>query len=171
MTTNTGEKDASRSGGRRVLLGPGGADRRRGVGAADWGRRRAVAGRAAVDLPADGVHAAVACGGLLPGQTGDPGWASEPISRAGVRGGGGPRTAGKLLEALRAEPLTREVYWLRLFTAHRDGQLQTNKVLLDSEQWPGGKTVVANSEAPLPDGMVAVRIFGLLVPDNDAAAF
>ena len=56
------------------------------------------------------------------------------------------------------------MHWLRLFTAHRDGQLQTNEVLLDSEQWPGGKTVVANS-------MVAVRIFGLLVPDNDAAAF
>jgi hypothetical protein len=54
----------------------------------------------------------------------------------------------QLLEALRAEPLTRAVHWLRLFTAYRDGQLQTNEVLLDSEPWPGGETVVANSEAP-----------------------
>jgi hypothetical protein len=56
-------------------------------------------------------------------------------------------------------------------TAYRDGQLQTNEVLLDGEQWPGGESVVANSEAPLPEGTVAVRIFGLLVPDNNAAAF
>jgi hypothetical protein len=72
----------------------------------------------------------------------------------------------QLLEVLRAEPLTRAVHWLRLFTAYRDGQQQTNEVLLDSEQWPGGETVVANSEAPLSDGMVAVRVFGLLVPDS-----
>lgn len=63
------------------------------------------------------------------------------------------------------------MHWLRLFAAYRDGQLQTNEVLLDSEQWPGGETVVANSEAPLPGGMVAVRIFGLLVPDDNAATF
>ena len=60
------------------------------------------------------------------------------------------------------------MHWLRLFTAHRDGQLQTNEVLLDSEQWPGGEAVVASSQAPLPDGLVAVRIFGLLVPDDNA---
>jgi len=28
-------------------------------------------------------------------------------------------------------------------------------VLLDSEQWPGAETVVANSEAPLPDSSAA----------------
>jgi hypothetical protein len=56
-------------------------------------------------------------------------------------------------------------------TAYRDGQLQTNEVLLDGEQWPAGESVVANSETPLPEGTVAVRIFGLLVPDNNAAAF
>jgi hypothetical protein len=74
----------------------------------------------------------------------------------------------RLLEALRAEPLTRKVHGLRLFIAYHDGQLQTNEVLLDSEQWPGGEAVVADSQTPLPDGRVAVRIFGLLVPVDNA---
>lgn len=74
----------------------------------------------------------------------------------------------RLLEALRAEPLTRKVHGLRLFIAYHDGQLQTNEVLLDSEQWPGGEAVVADGHAPLPDGRVAVRIFGLLVPVDNA---
>jgi len=74
----------------------------------------------------------------------------------------------QLLEALCAQHLPREVHGLRLFIAHRDGRLQTNEVLLDSETWPAGEAVVAGSQAPLPDGMVAVRIFGLLVPVDDA---
>jgi hypothetical protein len=74
----------------------------------------------------------------------------------------------RLLEALRAEPLSRKVHGLRLFLAYHDGQLKTNEVLLDSDQWPGGEAVVADSQAPLPDGMVAVRIFGLLVPVDNA---
>ncbi|MFI7636740.1 DUF6348 family protein [Nonomuraea sp. NPDC049400] len=73
----------------------------------------------------------------------------------------------RLLETLRAEPLTRKVHGLHLFTAYHDGRLQTNEMLLDNEPWPGGEAVVADSQAPLPDGRVAVRIFGLLVPvDN-----
>lgn len=74
----------------------------------------------------------------------------------------------RLLEALRAEQLTRKVHGLRLFVEYHDGRLQTNEVLLDSEQWPGGETVVADSQALLAHGWVAVRIFGLLVPVDDA---
>ncbi|MBB5781172.1 DUF6348 family protein [Nonomuraea jabiensis] len=74
----------------------------------------------------------------------------------------------RLLEVLRAEPLTRKVHALRLFIAHHDGRLQTNEVLLDSERWPAGEAAVAGSPAPLPDGRVAVRVFGLLVPAGNA---
>ena len=70
----------------------------------------------------------------------------------------------RLLQALRAEDLSRKAHGLRLFIAYRDGHLQTNEVLLDSEQWSAGEAVVADSEAPVPDGMVAVRVFALLVP-------
>ncbi|GAA4506057.1 hypothetical protein GCM10023191_062670 [Actinoallomurus oryzae] len=73
----------------------------------------------------------------------------------------------RLLQALRAEPLTRAVHGLRLFVAYHEGRLQTNEVLLDGEQWPGGEAVVADGGAPLPDGRVAVRIFGLLVPTGN----
>jgi hypothetical protein len=73
-----------------------------------------------------------------------------------------------LLDALRSEPLTRKVHGLRLFLAHHDGRLQTNEVLLDGERWPRGEAVAAGSPAPLPDGSVAVRIFGLLVPAEGA---
>jgi hypothetical protein len=73
----------------------------------------------------------------------------------------------RLLEALRAEGLSRKVHGLRLFVAHQDGRLHTNEVLLDSETWPAGEAVVADSPAPLPDGMVAVRVFGLLVPAGE----
>ncbi|GGV02211.1 hypothetical protein GCM10010182_19790 [Actinomadura cremea] len=74
----------------------------------------------------------------------------------------------RLLEALRSEPLTRKVHGLRLFAAHHDGRLETNEVLLDGEPWPGGQAVVAGGPAPLPDGRVAVRLFGLLVPVDSA---
>ncbi|KAA8883739.1 hypothetical protein F3087_37365 [Nocardia colli] len=70
----------------------------------------------------------------------------------------------KLLNALRGVPLTRKVHGLRLFIAYRDGELATNEILLDYEQWPGGNAVVADSQAPLRDGYVAIRIFSLLVP-------
>ncbi|RFS82658.1 hypothetical protein D0T12_24705 [Actinomadura spongiicola] len=70
----------------------------------------------------------------------------------------------RLLDTLRAEPLTRKVHALRVFTAYQDGRLQTNEVLLDSRPWPAGETVVAGSPAPLPTGMVGTRVFGLLVP-------
>ncbi|TDB97996.1 DUF6348 family protein [Actinomadura sp. 7K534] len=73
-----------------------------------------------------------------------------------------------LLDGLRSEPLTREVHGLRLFIAHHVGRLQSNEVLLDGEPWPRGEAVAANSPAPLPDGSVAVRIFGLLVPVGGA---
>ncbi|MFI0424100.1 DUF6348 family protein [Spongiactinospora sp. 9N601] len=70
----------------------------------------------------------------------------------------------RLLDALRAEPLSRQVHGLRLFTAHHDGHLQTNEVLLDNDPWPTGESVTAHAESPLPDGNVAVRLFALLVP-------
>lgn len=70
----------------------------------------------------------------------------------------------RLLTALRKEPLSRDVHGLRLFVAHDDGQLVNNEVLLDSEPWPGGEAVVAESQAPVAGGRVAVRVFGLLVP-------
>jgi hypothetical protein len=68
-----------------------------------------------------------------------------------------------------ARSRSRKVHWLRLFIAYNHGQLQANEVLLDSEQWPGGEAVVADSQAPVSEERVAVRIFGLLVPDNDVA--
>ncbi|GAA4904361.1 hypothetical protein HD597_003358 [Nonomuraea thailandensis] len=80
-------------------------------------------------------------------------FADRPVPSAGS-------PLDRLLQALRAEPLTRRVHGLRLFTSHHDGRLQINEVLLDSEPWPGGEAVVADSPAPLPDGRVAVRIFG-----------
>ncbi|MEV6823939.1 DUF6348 family protein [Amycolatopsis sp. NPDC051102] len=69
----------------------------------------------------------------------------------------------QLLAALRAEPLTRQVHALRLFSAHHDGRLQSSEVLVDSEPWAAGEALVASQAAPLP-GRVAVRVFGLLVP-------
>ncbi|GAA4547953.1 DUF6348 family protein [Amycolatopsis samaneae] len=72
----------------------------------------------------------------------------------------------RLLETLRAEPLTRRTHALRLFTAHHDGQLQTNEVLLDNEPWAAGEALVATFPAPLSE-RVAVRVFGLLVPTTD----
>lgn len=88
-------------------------------------------------------------------------FADRPVPSAGP-------LLDRLLEALRAEPLTRKVHGLRLFVAYHEGRLQTNEVLLDSEEWPGGEAVVADSRAPLPDGRVAMRIFGLLVPTGNA---
>ncbi|RBQ16879.1 hypothetical protein DP939_27830 [Spongiactinospora rosea] len=70
----------------------------------------------------------------------------------------------RLLDALRAEPLTRKVHGLRLFVAYHDGLLQTNEVLLDNAPWPTGETIAAHADAPLPDGNVAIRLFALLVP-------
>lgn len=74
----------------------------------------------------------------------------------------------RLLEALRKEPL---VHGIRLFIAYHDGWLRTNEVLVDGEQWPGGEAVVASHSAPLPDGRVAIWIFGLLVPGDQRVAF
>jgi hypothetical protein len=70
----------------------------------------------------------------------------------------------RLLDVLRERELARAVHSLRVFTAYRDGRLQTNEVLLDNEPWPAGEAVVADSPAPLPDGAVAVRTFTLLTP-------
>ncbi|MEU8341113.1 DUF6348 family protein [Spirillospora sp. NPDC048832] len=70
----------------------------------------------------------------------------------------------RLLDALRSQPLTRRVHWMRFFVAHHEGRLQSNEVLLDGAAWPAGEAVVAGSPAPLPDGRVAVRLFSLLVP-------
>lgn len=84
-------------------------------------------------------------------------FAGRPVPSAGP-------LLDRMLEALRAEPLTRKVHGLRLFTAYNEGRLETNEVLLDGEPWAAGQMVVANSPAPLPDGRVAVRVFGLLVP-------
>ncbi|MFB9830886.1 DUF6348 family protein [Actinoallomurus acaciae] len=88
-------------------------------------------------------------------------FADRPVPSAGP-------LLDRLLEALRAEPLTRKVHGLRLFVVYGDGRLQTNEVLLDSEEWPGGEAAIAGGRAPLPDGRVAMRIFGLLVPAGDA---
>ncbi|MBE1534690.1 DUF6348 family protein [Actinomadura algeriensis] len=74
----------------------------------------------------------------------------------------------RLLDALRAEPLTRRVHGLRLFVSYQDGVLRMNEVLLGGEPWAGGQAVVAGFPAPLPDGPVAVRVFGLLVPLDGA---
>jgi hypothetical protein len=54
-----------------------------------------------------------------------------------------------------AEPPADEEVWDRLTGA-------------GVEPWPGGQAVVADSPAPLPDGTVAVRLFGLLVPADSA---
>ncbi|WUI02408.1 DUF6348 family protein [Spirillospora sp. NBC_00431] len=72
----------------------------------------------------------------------------------------------RLLDALRAEPLTRQVHGLRLFICHQDGRLQTNEVLLDGAPWPAGQAVTEKTPAPLPDGLVAVRLFALLTPTD-----
>ena len=70
----------------------------------------------------------------------------------------------RLLDLLRKQPLSREVHALRLFMSFRDGQSQSPEVLLDSDTWPAGETALADVQAPLPEGMVAIRLFGLLVP-------
>ncbi|WP_280395114.1 DUF6348 family protein [Nocardia brasiliensis] len=70
----------------------------------------------------------------------------------------------RLLETLRVETLSRKVHWLRLFAAYDNGRLHGHDVLLDSEPWPGGAAVVADTR-PLPsDGMISVHVFGMLVP-------
>ena len=84
-------------------------------------------------------------------------FANRPVAPAGP-------LLDRLLEALRAERLSREVHGVRVLLAYRDGLLQTNEVLLDSEEWPAGEAAAAGNQAPLPDGMVAIRLFGLLVP-------
>ena len=88
-------------------------------------------------------------------------FADRPVPPAGP-------VLDRLTEALRAEPLSREVHGLRLFVAYRDGELLTNEVLLDGEPWPGGEAVTAAAAAPLAEGLVAVRVFGLLVPVDAA---
>jgi len=70
----------------------------------------------------------------------------------------------RLLEALREVPLSRAVHSLRLFVYHRDGDLLTNEVLLDGDDWTAGQAVVAAAPAPTTTGVIGVRIFGLLVP-------
>lgn len=84
-------------------------------------------------------------------------FADRPVPPAG-------RLLDQLLEALQAEPLNRKVHGLRIFTAYRDGRLQTNEVLLNGEPWPRGEAVVATASAPLPGGSVAIRLFALFVP-------
>ncbi|MGH3242153.1 MAG: DUF6348 family protein [Spirillospora sp.] len=84
-------------------------------------------------------------------------FADRPVPSAGP-------LLNRLLDALRREPLTRRVHALRVFISHRDGRLQDNEVLLDSAPWAGGRAVAADTPAPLPDGLVAVRLFCLLVP-------
>ncbi|HEX6686627.1 MAG TPA: DUF6348 family protein [Candidatus Limnocylindrales bacterium] len=70
-----------------------------------------------------------------------------------------------LLDSLRRVPLSGAVHWLRVFTSHRDGQPQTNEVLLDGEPWADGEQAVAASPAPHPNGMVGLRIFAILLPE------
>ncbi|MER7860296.1 DUF6348 family protein [Amycolatopsis japonica] len=70
----------------------------------------------------------------------------------------------RLLEALRAEKLSRKVHGLRLFVAHNEGALLNNEVLLDSRPWSGGEAVVADHPALVAEGRIATRVFGLLVP-------
>jgi hypothetical protein len=88
-------------------------------------------------------------------------YADRPVPPAGA-------VLDLLLSALRGQGLSRKVHGLRLFQAFRDGRLQNNEVLLDSKPWPEGEAAVAGTQAPLPDGLVAVRMFGLLVPADDA---
>jgi hypothetical protein len=70
----------------------------------------------------------------------------------------------RVLQALRDVPLSRQVHALRLFSCHQDFALTTNEVLLDGEPWAAGEAVVAGSPPPAVNGMVGLRIFGLLVP-------
>ncbi|SFW73283.1 DUF6348 family protein [Amycolatopsis australiensis] len=74
-----------------------------------------------------------------------------------------------LLDALRAESLTPQVHGLGVYLLYQDGQVQTTEVLLDNEPWPAGEAAAAAGPAPVPDGEVTVRIFGLLVPVNENA--
>jgi hypothetical protein len=76
----------------------------------------------------------------------------------------------QLLQALRGEPLSRAIHSLRMLTGHRDGNLQTNEVLLDGEPWAAGQAVVAAAEPPATAGMIGRRIFGLLVPATAATS-
>lgn len=89
-------------------------------------------------------------------------FADRPVAPAGPQ-------LDTLLDTLRAHHLSPQVHALRLFLAFRDGQLQTNEVLLDSETWPAGEAAMAGTRAPLPDGVVAIRVFGLLVPARSGA--
>lgn len=70
----------------------------------------------------------------------------------------------QLLAALKDVPLSRAVHALRFFTAHQDGRLLTNEVVLDGEPWETGMKVAASFPAPLPAGPVGVRVFAFLVP-------
>ncbi|WIM94148.1 DUF6348 family protein [Actinoplanes oblitus] len=70
----------------------------------------------------------------------------------------------QLLTALKDVPLSRAVHALRFFTAHQDGQLLTNEVVLDGEPWETGMKVTAAAPPPLPAGPVGVRVFAFLVP-------
>jgi len=70
----------------------------------------------------------------------------------------------RILAALRAERLSREIHSLRVFTYHDNGALRTNEVLLDGQPWPAGEAVIGSAPAPVPDGPVAARLFGLAVP-------
>ncbi len=70
---------------------------------------------------------------------------------------------GKLLDALLArlgaEPLTVEPHWVRVFAAHRAGELFGNEVLLDNKPWPAGEAVVRAHRWPDSETAYAVRHF------------
>ncbi len=81
----------------------------------------------------------------------------QPVPEAGP-------PVDQLLEALRAEPLTPEVHGLGVYLRYQDGRPRIAEVLLDNQPWPAGEAVAAAAPAPLPDGEVTMRAFGLLVP-------
>ncbi|WP_433580010.1 DUF6348 family protein [Nocardia brasiliensis] len=67
-----------------------------------------------------------------------------------------------LLHELRAETLTPQIHWLRVFINTDKGRIQVNEVLLDNEPWPAGAATVA--AAPVGQGFCAMRTFAILIP-------
>jgi hypothetical protein len=71
---------------------------------------------------------------------------------------------GPVLARLQEVSLSREVHTLRLFRMVRDGEQLANEVLLDSQAWPAGAAAVAGAPLDSAPGVVAMRLFAVLIP-------
>ena len=68
-----------------------------------------------------------------------------------------------------ASSLRREVHWIRTFYAANEGQRLGSEVLLDNETWEDAERRFAERSWPAIDGIFGVRLFMMLVPNDDAA--